>query len=149
MYTGKTMLAALLGAAFGAGAALAQSPNLAPKLGKAITEADVQAWDISIMPDGRGLPAGNGSPAQGAKIYAEKCVACHAEGGRGGGAPGAGPLVGGAPLTNGIETPQTIANYYPYATTLFDYVRRVMTYHPPLSLGDYRDCARPADILAL
>src|SRR5260370_24195165 len=121
MYTGKTMLAALLGAAFGAGAALAQSPNLAPKLGKAITEADLQAWDISIMPDGRGLPAGNGSPAQGAKIYAEKCVACHAEGRRRGGAPGAGPPGGGAPLTNAIQTPTKIPHHSPYPPPLFHY----------------------------
>ncbi len=149
MSTRKTLLAALLGAAFGAGAALAQSPNLAPKLGKAITEADLQAWDISIMPDGRGLPAGNGSPAQGAKIYAEKCVACHAEGGRGGGSPGAGPLVGGAPLTNGIETPKTIANYYPYATTLFDYVRRSMPFNVPRSLKDDEVYALTAYILSL
>src|SRR3974390_2080992 len=85
---------------------------------KPISEADIKAWDIAILPDGTNLPPGSGTPAQGAKIYAEKCVACHAEGGKGG-APGAGPLVGGAPLTNGIDTPKTIANYCAYATTVF------------------------------
>jgi len=145
MSTRNTSAALLLTLAFGAGAALAE----APKLGKAITEADIQAWDISIMPDGRNLPPGNGSPAQGAKVYAEKCVACHAEGGRGGGAPGAGPLVGGAPLTNGIETPKTIANYYSYATTLFDYIRRAMPYNMPRSLPDDEVYALTAYILSL
>src|SRR4051812_2843472 len=99
----KSLLPVMLMASLGAGIALAQSP----KLGKPLTEADIQQWDIAVLPDGTGLPPGSGTPAQGAKVYAEKCVSCHAEGGKGGGAPGAGPLVGGAPLTNGIDTPKT------------------------------------------
>ena len=135
---------------FGAGAAFAQSPGgQTPKLGKPISEADIKAWDISVLPDGTNLPPGNGTSAQGAKIYTEKCVACHAEGGKGGGAPGAGPLVGGAPLTNGIETVKTIANYYPYATTIFDYIRRAMPYNAPRTLADNEVYALTAYILAL
>ncbi len=80
---------------FGAVAVAAETP----KLGKPITEADIAAWDIAAMPDGTGLPPGSGTAAQGAPIYAQKCVACHGEGGKGGVAPGAGPLAGGAPLT--------------------------------------------------
>jgi cytochrome c len=76
-------------------------------------------------------------------------VACHAEGGKGGGAPGAGPLVGGAPLTNGIDTAKTIANYYAYATTVFDYIRRAMPYNAPRSLADNEVYALTAYILAL
>ena len=109
----KPLLAIAL--TFGTGAALAQSPGL----GKPVSEADIKAWDLAVLPDGTNLPPGSGTPAQGAKIYAEKCVACHAEGGKGGGAPGAGPLVGGEPLTNGIDAVKTIANYYAYATTVF------------------------------
>jgi cytochrome c len=55
------------------------------------SEADIKQWDIAVLRDGTNLPPGGGTPAQGARIYAEKCVACHAEGGKGGGAPGAGP----------------------------------------------------------
>jgi S-disulfanyl-L-cysteine oxidoreductase SoxD len=150
MSTRKTLALGLLALALGAGAAQAQSAGpQTPKLGQPITEADIAAWDIAILPNGTGLPAGNGSPAQGAKIYAEKCVACHAEGGRGGGGPGAGPLVGGAPLTNGIDTQKTIANYYAYATTVFDYIRRAMPYNQPRSLKDDEVYALTAYILSL
>jgi cytochrome c len=134
-----------LAVSLGAGIALAQSP----KLGKPIAEADIAQWDIAVLPDGTGLPPGSGTPAQGAKVYAEKCVSCHAEGGKGGGAPGAGPLIGGAPLTNGIDTPKTIANFYGYATTVFDYVRRGMPYNMPRSLTDEEVYAVTAYILAL
>jgi len=125
--------------------ALAQSP----KLGKPISEADIKQWDIAILPDGTNLPAGNGTSAEGAKIYAEKCVACHAEGGKGGASPGAGPLVGGAPLTNGIDTLKTISNYYAYATTVFDYIRRAMPFNMPRSLTDNEVYALTAYILSL
>lgn len=127
-----------------AAAASGQSPNL----GKKITEADIKQWDTSILPDGTGLPAGSGTFAQGAKIYAEKCQSCHAEGGKGGGAPGAGPLIGGDPLT-AINTPKTIKNYYAYATTVFDYIRRGMPYNAPRSLPDSEVYAVTAYILGL
>jgi len=145
MSTSRTSLLLLCAVVFGGGAALAESP----KLGKTISEADLQAWDIAILPDGRGLPAGNGTPAQGAKIYAEKCVACHGEAGRGGVMPAYPALVGGAPLTNGIETQKTIANYYAYATTIFDYIRRAMPYNQPRSLADDDVYALTAYILSL
>jgi len=138
-------MALALALSFGAGAALAQSPNL----GKPISESDIKAWDIAILPDGSNLPPGSGTPADGAKIYAEKCVACHAEGGKGGGAPGAGPLVGGAPLTDGIDVLKTIANYYAYSTTVFDYIRRAMPAYAPRSLTDNEVYALTAYILAL
>ena len=104
---------------FASSAAFAQSPNL----GTPISEADIRAWDISISPDGKGLPPGSGTPEQGARIFAAKCAVCHGENGKGG---TSAALVGGAPLTNGIETTKTIANFWPYATTLFDFTRRAM-----------------------
>src|SRR5258707_3581317 len=55
-----------------------------PRLGKPISPADIAPWDITIMPDGTGLPAGNGTPAQGAPIFQAKCSACHGENGKGG-----------------------------------------------------------------
>src|ERR1700675_2694050 len=146
----KHSAALLLAVSFGAVAAFAQTPCApTPKLGKPISEADIKAWDIAVLPDGNNLPPGSGTSAQGARIYAEKCVVCHAEGGKGGAGPGAGPLVGGEPLTNGIETPKTIANYYAYATTVFDYIRRAMPYNAPRSLADNEVYALTAYILAL
>lgn len=145
MSTREPLAILLLSLSFSTEAAFAQSPGL----GRPITEPDIKAWDIAILPDGTNLPPGSGTPAQGAKIYAEKCVACHAEGGKGGAAPGAGPLVGGAPLTKGIDTVKTIANYYPYATTIFDYVRRAMPFNMPRSLTGDEAYALTAYILAL
>ena len=141
----KPLAALILALLFGAGSALAQSS----KLGKPIAEADIKQWDIAILPDGTNLPPGSGASAQGAKVYAEKCVACHADGAKGGASPGAGPLVGGAPLTNGIDTLKTIGNYYAYATTVFDYIRRAMPFNMPRSLTDNEVYALTAYILSL
>jgi mono/diheme cytochrome c family protein len=141
----RSLIGLVLALAFGAASAFAQNTGL----GKPISEADIKQWDIAVLPDGTNLPAGSGTPAQGAKVYAQKCVACHAEGGKGGGAPGAGPLIGGAPLTSGIETAKTIANYYAYATTVFDYIRRSMPFNMPRSLPDDEVYALTAYILSL
>ena len=140
----RKLLAALL-LVGGAGVALAQSPNL----GQKITEADVAQWDIAILPNGSNLPPGQGTAVEGAKIYAEKCAMCHGDQGKGGVAPFYPALVGGQPLTNGIETPKTIANYYAYATTIFDYTRRAMPYNAPRSLTDNEVYALTAYILSL
>ena len=145
MSTRKLITAAALALAFGAGAALAQSPGL----GKPLTEADVKQWDIAVLPDGTNLPPGSGTPAKGAKIFAEKCSACHGDAAKGGVAPFYPSLVGGQPLTNGIDTVKTIANYYAYPTTIFDYTRRAMPYNMPRSLTDDEVYALTAYILAL
>src|SRR5215469_18392214 len=100
-----------------AGTALAQDTGL----GKPLSESDIKQWDIAVLPDGSNLPPGSGTPSQGAKVFAEKCAACHGEGGKGGVARFYPPLVGGEPLTIGIDVAKTIANYYPYATTVFDF----------------------------
>jgi S-disulfanyl-L-cysteine oxidoreductase SoxD len=140
-----TAAAAALALTFGVGAALAQSPGL----GKPLTEADIKQWDIAVLPDGTNLPPGSGTPAKGAKIFAEKCSACHGDAGKGGVAPFYPSLVGGQPLTNGIDTVKTIANYYAYPTTIFDYTRRAMPYNMPRSLTDDEVYALTAYILAL
>jgi cytochrome c len=148
MSTRNLIAAAALAAlvlACGAGVALAQSPGL----GKPLTEADIKQWEIAILPDGSNLPPGSGTPARGAKIFAEKCSACHGEAGKGGVAPYYPALVGGQPLTNGIDTVKTIANYYAYPTTIFDYTRRGMPYNMPRSLTDDEVYSLTAYILAL
>jgi S-disulfanyl-L-cysteine oxidoreductase SoxD len=130
--------------------ALAQSsPDPAqnkPNLGRPITEAEIAGWDISILPDGTGLPPGSGTPEQGAKVFAAKCALCHGPEGKGG---TAAAVVGGAPLTNGIDTPKTIANFWPYATTLFDFTRRAMPWQQPRTLTNDEVYALTAYILSL
>src|ERR1700722_20259289 len=145
MCTRNVIAAAALVLAFGAGAALAQSPGL----GKPLTEADIKQWDIAVLPDGTNLPPGSGTPAKGAKIFAEKCSACHGDAAKGGVAPFYPSLVGGEPLTISIDTVDTIANYDSYPPPLVDYTRRTMPYNMPRALTDYEVYALTAYILAL
>src|SRR5215471_1219296 len=117
MLISTVWLALLLGGA----AAAAEGPNL----GKPIDATAITAWDISIEPDGTGLPSGAGTPAQGASIYAEKCAQCHGPDGKGGVAGvNAVPLVGSEPITDISAAMKRIANFWPYSATLFDYIRR-------------------------
>jgi S-disulfanyl-L-cysteine oxidoreductase SoxD len=135
--------------AFGSGAVFGAGPNL----GKSIAPADFAAWDIDVEPSGAGLPPGSGTPDQGASIFAEQCAACHGDGGKGAttttsGAPAAPPVVSDV-KRNGIDdTTLTIANYWPYATTLFDYIRRSMPWPAPRSLNNDQVYALTAYILA-
>jgi cytochrome c len=120
----------------------------APRFGQPITPADLAAWDITIGPDGVGLPPGSGTPAQGAEVYTKyACALCHGEKGAGG--PG-GPLVGGPALSGGNAPPaKLIGNYWPYATTIFDFTRRAMPWAQPKTLSDNEVYALTAYILAL
>jgi cytochrome c len=133
-----TAAAAVL--ALGAGVALAETPHL----GKPITQADLAAWDLNILPDGSNLPPGSGKAADGAKVFAEKCVACHGEGGQGG---VAARVVGGPPKAT-LDGGKGIANYYPYATTVFDFIRRSMPWNAPRTLSDQEVYALTAYLLA-
>ena len=127
--------------------ATAASAADAPKLGQAVSPADLAAWDISIAPDGIGLPSGQGTSAQGEAVYASKCLACHGE--KGAGKPN-DMLVGGAGSLAAGQTPvKTVGSFWPYATTLFDYIRRAMPYHEPKSLTADEAYAVSAYILAL
>jgi S-disulfanyl-L-cysteine oxidoreductase SoxD len=142
MYTRSLIgFAVTLALALSAGNAFAQNPNL----GKPISPADIAAWDINVLPDGTGLPPGSGTPAEGARIYAAKCTACHGPEGKGG--PN-GRLVGGEPIKT-IDAEKTIANFWPFATTLFDYIRRAMPWPQPRSLSNEEVYALTAYILSL
>jgi cytochrome c len=109
-----------------------------PGLGKPVGEADLALWDITISPDGAGLPPGSGTPAQGAAIYAQKCELCHGPEGK-----------GGRNAVLNSTTVRTVANYVPNATTIFDYTRRAMPWQQPKSLTNDEVYALTAYILAL
>jgi len=133
----------------GLGLAAATASAEGPNLGKPLDAADIAAWDISVYPDGTGLPPGAGTPAQGARIYAEKCAQCHGPDGKGGVAGvTASPLVGGGPITDISASMKTIANFWPYAPTLFDYIRRAMPWQQPMTLTNDEVYALTAYILA-
>jgi mono/diheme cytochrome c family protein len=118
-----------------------------PGLGRVATPDEIASWDISIGPDGAGLPPGHGTPKQGQTVYAEKCVACHGE--NGAGKPN-DQLVGGRGSLSGDPAPvKTVGSFWPYATTLFDYVRRAMPLNAPKSLSDDEVYAVSAYILQL
>lgn len=98
--------------------------------GRKATQAEIDRLDIDVRPDGKGLPAGSGIVSKGKAIFETKCVACHGVGGIGG--------VNGSLVTNknplDKKKEKTIGNYWPYATTVFDYVRRAMPFNAPGSL---------------
>jgi S-disulfanyl-L-cysteine oxidoreductase SoxD len=139
MSTRRIAAAALL-FTLAANSSLAESP----RLGKSITEVEIAAWDLSILGDGTGLPSGSGTAAEGAAIYAQKCVACHGEGGKGG---NNGAVVGGGPLDR-IEATKTIVNFWGYPTTVFDFIRRAMPWQQPRTLSNDEVYALVAFIFA-
>ncbi len=116
-----------------------------PGLGVPITAEDLAPWDISVQPDGAGLPSGAGTAAKGAEVYATHCVACH-------GAGGAGQpndrLVGGQGTLGELAQVRTIGSFWPYASTVFDYIRRAMPFHAPQSLSNDEVYAVTAYLLA-
>jgi mono/diheme cytochrome c family protein len=124
-------------------AALAQGPQL----GRPAAPEEIASWDISIGPDGAGLPAGSGTPSQGEAVYVAKCLPCHGE--KGAGKPN-DQLVGGTGSLAGDQPPvKTVGSFWPYATSLFDYVRRAMPLNAPKSLSNDEVYAVAAYILYL
>lgn len=126
-------------------APLAQAAPLG--VGRAPTEAELAAWDIDVRPDGKGLPAGRGTARQGEPIYQERCASCHGEFGEGVNrwpelAGGAGSLTGDRPL-------RTIGSYWPYVSTVFDFVRHAMPFGDAQSLKADELYAVTAYLLAL
>jgi mono/diheme cytochrome c family protein len=142
MFTRKRVLfAASLLLATTASLSLAETPHL----GKPLNEAAIANWDISILPDGTGLPKGSGTSAQGAVVFAEKCSACHGDNAKGG---AAAALVDDRKLAGISASQKTIKNFWPYATTIFDFIRRAMPFTAPRSLSDDEVYALTAYILA-
>ena len=103
-----------------------------PGLGEPAAPDEIRRWDWGVMPDGAGLPAGSGTAKQGQPLYEQLCIACHGAGGLG----NSGDQLAGAQMSLTSEWPEkTIGNYWPYATTLFDFIRRSKPMDRPGSLS--------------
>jgi len=102
-------------------------------IGQTATLEEIRAWDIDANPSGKGLPEGSGTYARGAEVFAKQCASCH--GPKGEGMPPIPKLVGADPKDFGFgddpKLTKTIGNYWPYATTLYDYINRAMPFATP------------------
>ena len=117
-----------------------------PGLGEPVDRDFLQAVDFTVLPDGDGLPEGSGTAVGGGDVYRQHCLACHGEGGTGGTND---PLVGGQGTLATDSPRKTVGSFWPYATTVFDYVRRAMPLQAPGSLSDDEVYAVTAYILFL
>ena len=147
----RVRCAALLVAGLSAACTRGSSPRYA--LGRAATAAEIAARDVDVAPDGEGLPRGSGTVSEGQAVYASKCAVCH--GASGEGKPPQYPaLVGRDPRAAQFafgadpSLKKTIGDYWPYATTVFDYVRRSMPLPAPGSLSSDETYAVTAYLLA-
>ena len=115
-------------------------------IGRPATEAEIAGWNIDVNRDGDNLPPGSGSVAHGREVFEQQCAACHGAKGEG----GVGDrLVGGQGTLATPKPVRTVGSYWPYATTLFDYIRRAMPQNAPESLGNDDVYAVSAYILHL
>src|ERR1700759_3475992 len=102
-------------------------------IGRTATDAEIAGWNIDIGRNGENLPPGNGTVAHGKEIFAEQCAACHGDKGQGG--VGERLVGGGGPLAT-PKPVKTVGSFWPYAPTLFDYIRRAMPQNAPQSLSN-------------
>lgn len=101
-------------------------------IGRGATPDEVRARDISVRPDGVGLPPGDGTPEEGRGVYAAKCSSCHGD--RGEGTAHYPALVGGEGSLTSATPVRTVGSYWPYATTVWDHIHRTMPYTKPGTL---------------
>jgi len=146
MSTAETAPARRVAALAGAWCCIAlAAPPQAPQLGRPASGELIATWNLSVYPDGRGLPPGQGTASQGRSIYRARCASCHGvdgEGGSGGNLAGRGSL-------KDADRDQTVGNDWPYATTLFDFVRRAMPMDAPATLSSDEIYAVSAYLLYL
>jgi cytochrome c len=121
----------------------AQSPY---GIGRAATPAEIAGWNIDVDRHGDNLPPGSGSVSRGREVFDQQCAACHGAKGEGGVGD---QLVGGQGTLATPQPEKTVGSYWPYATTLFDYIRRAMPQNAPQSLGNEDVYAVSAYILHL
>jgi len=133
----RTAFALLVAASFAATGLLAQSArtgqSATPIVGQPATPAEIKQDDITVLPNGAGLPEGSGTPDQGEAIYKEKCAGCHGDNGQGKPPTGV-TLVGGIGTLATSKPVKTIGSYWPYSTSVWDYIHRSMPYAEPGTL---------------
>jgi cytochrome c len=132
--------------------ARAQSPSPKPLgIGRAATPEEIARIDIDVRPDGKGLPDGKGTVLEGAKVYAAKCQSCHGANGAGGSADRLVDRESGKnwDFATNAKLVKTVGNYWPYATTLYDYTNRAMPFMQPGTLTPPETYALVAYILNL
>ncbi len=115
-------------------------------LGTTPTAAQIEGWAIAVRPDGQGLPPGSGSVKDGDELYANVCSSCHGTFGEG---AGRYPRIAGEGKLTGERPEQTVGTYWPYATTLFDYINRAMPFPSPHALPPDQVYALTAYVLNL
>jgi S-disulfanyl-L-cysteine oxidoreductase SoxD len=115
-------------------------------IGEAVTPAEAAPWDITVGPLGRNLPPGRGTVSEGKSVYQSECASCHGEAGQGG---TGNRLVGGFGSLATSKPVKTVGSYWPFATTVFDYIRRAMPMNHPQSLTADQVYALVAYILYL
>ena len=145
--THRTLVVAVAGALV----LVAATPSLYAQLptygvGRAPTAEEIRAWDVTIPPEGKGLPPGSGTAALGKEVYMERCASCHGEHGNDGKYD---PLVGGRGTLNTDKPVKTIGSYWPYATTLWSYINRAQPFDEPGSLTHEQVYAVTAYLLYL
>lgn len=133
-------------AAVAVSAAATAAPVQTYGLGRPAAPREIAGWDIDVRGDGAGLPQGHGDVGAGREIYAQQCAACHGDGGEGGPMD---TLVGGAGTLATARPVKTVGSFWPYATTLYDFVRRAMPYNAPQSLSPNQVYAVVAYVLYL
>ena len=120
-------------------------------IGRPATTEEIRKLDIDVMPDGRGLPPGKGTVAEGAAVYAAKCASCHGKNGEGASAERLVAMDSGKnfDFATNPKLVKAVGNYWPYATTLYDYTYRAMPFMQPGTLTPDETYAVTAYILAL
>ncbi len=116
-------------------------------MGREASSDEIRAWDIDVRPDGQGLPSGKGTAAQGEEIFQSQCASCHGEFGEG---RDKWPVLAGGVGTMTHDRPEkTIGSYWPYASTIFDYIKRAMPFGNAQSLSNDELYAVTAYVLQL
>ncbi len=129
----KSLLCALLLSGVASGA-LSASERKFTGIGKTPTAEEIKSWDIDVRPDGQGAPEGHGTAGEGERVYLVKCASCHGEFGEGGGRYPV--LIGGHGSLKDMRPEKTIGSYWPYASTVFDYIKRAMPFGDAQSLSN-------------
>lgn len=138
-------IAAALALTFVASGPLDAAERKYEGVGRTPTAEEIKSWDIDVRPDGQGAPVGHGTAGEGERVYLVKCASCHGEFGEGGGRYPV--LIGGHGTLKDMRPEKTIGSYWPYASTVFDYIKRAMPFGDAQSLTDDETYALTAYLL--